>query len=248
MSCATETLCCSGSMSEERGRIGIIDALRGFSILLVIVYHFCYDLYAAGIIPETLMYHPVVNVLEQFFASVFILMSGVVCRMSRSNLKRGLLMLACALVITVFTWFYDRGNSLILFGILHFLGAAAVIFHFARPLIDRIPGKLQLFLWPLLAAATWWLPFTVTDISYLWIFGIRDAAFFSADYFPLLPYIFVYFWGTYLGKPIRDGRFPKWFYAFRCPALEFVGKHTLPVYLAHQPLCYALVLLIERMI
>ena len=57
-------------------RIELIDALRGLSILLMIIYHGAYDLYLWCGLPSWLPFNPLINTLQVFFARVFIAVSG----------------------------------------------------------------------------------------------------------------------------------------------------------------------------
>ena len=229
------------------GRVYIIDALRGLSILLMVVYHLHFDFYEQGIIGRNVIFSPLVRFLQTFFASLFILMSGISCRFSRNNLKRGLLMFAAGMAVTAVTYLYDP-DLIVRFGILHFLGAAAVLFALLQKPLDRlIPKAAAPFLCVLLAILTWDLPNHTYGVRWLWMFGFPPPNFISSDYFPILPNIFIYLFGTWLGTYIAAGRFPSWFYRFRCRPLEWIGKKTIWVYLVHQPVCVAIVWLIQKL-
>lgn len=233
--------------SRKHGRIGIIDAVRGLSILLMVIYHLHFDFYEQGIMDGNLLFSPLVSFLQTFFASVFILMSGISCRFSRNNLKRGLLMFAAGMVVTLVTAWYDP-HLIVRFGILHFLGASAVLFALLEKPLDRLfPQPLLPLLCVALAILTWDLPNHTYRVRWLWMFGFPPSGFVSSDYFPLLPYIFIYLFGTWLGRLICDKRFPRWFYRFRCPVLEWIGRKTMWVYLVHQPVCMGIVRLILKL-
>jgi len=65
-------------------------------------------------------------------------------------------------------------------------------------------------------------------------FGIYDGSFTSADYFPLLPWCGVFFLGAFAGRFFKKGEgsikpAPRW-----TKPLDFVGRHALIMYLAHQ--------------
>ena len=53
----------------EKSRYYALDALRGLSILLMVAYHFGYNLVMYRIAPAGLIYNPLLNVLQPFFAS-----------------------------------------------------------------------------------------------------------------------------------------------------------------------------------
>lgn len=229
------------------GRVGIIDAVRGVSILLMVVYHLHIDLYNSRIIGGELLFSPFVDFLQTFFASLFILMSGISCRFSRNNLKRGLMMFAAGMVVTLVTYVYDP-SMIIRFGILHFLGASAALFALLQKPLDKLlPSFLAPAVYLALTALTWDIPnHYYPGVRGLWMFGFRAPGFRSADYFPLFPFFFIYLFGTWMGTFIAAGRFPRWFYRLRCPVLEWIGRKTIWVYMLHQPLCVGLVWLIAK--
>lgn len=229
-------------------RIQLLDALRGFCIILVIAYHLGYDLVARGILPEGALYNPVLGFLQPFFAGVFIVLAGVSSRFSRSNLKRGLVLLGCATLVSAvsFAVLPDWGLSWevvtgaykpakgefvgvpILFGILHLLAACVLLY----ALLEKLK----------IAA-----PFVLLAAFLLPRFGVTEwPALPSADYFPIVPWGFLFFFGVWLGGPIRDGVFPKRFYTAKIPVFPVIGRHTLLIYLAHQPVLYGIFWLIER--
>jgi len=223
------------------GRIGAIDALRGLSIILMVAYHFGYDLVLFDLVPVGTLYNPLLNTLEPFFAGLFITLCGVSTYFSRSNLKRGLLILLCAVPVTVATYLLDP-DFFILFGILHCLGCCVLLYCLLRPLLDRLPDGIKLSLYLAGLAASFFIRRIPVKTDALLMFGLASPEFDPADYFPLLPWFFIFLLGTWVGKYIFERRFPDWFYTFRCRPLEFFGRHTLLIYLAHQPVCYGIVM------
>jgi uncharacterized membrane protein len=208
------------------GRIELIDGLRGFCIILVIAYHLGYNLVEREYLPIGAIDNLPLNILQPFFAGVFILLAGVSSRLSRNNLKRGLLLAGCALLVTGVSIAFD---SPIYFGILHLLASCILLY----ALIDklRVPTAPVMLLGAFFAVY-----FKVT----------RWPVVSSADYFPLLPWGFLFFFGVLLGRPIYEGAFPEWFYRVKIPLLPAVGRKTLLIYLGHQPMLYGVLWIVER--
>lgn len=222
-----------------------MDAMRGLSLCLMVIHHFLYDLVVFAGAPSWFFWNPVFEVLHYFFAGLFILLSGVSSNFSRSNTKRGLKALAVALGITVVTYFMEMP---ILFGVLHLLGTCMLLYGLtqnrwqdwqrrnekAQPLVC-ILGIL------VFARLVNGYP---TTIPHLWMFGLTTPDFYSSDYFPLLPWMFVFLLGTWAGRYVREGRLPRWFYEAKAPLLAAVGRRSLLIYVAHQPVLYGLTMLL----
>ncbi len=222
---------------KKGDRIRLLDSVRGLCVIGMIAHHLAYDLYLFGFIPEEIIFSPLVTRLyTPLLAATFMLISGICCRFSRSNIRRGIRTLAASLLVSAVSLVVGQP---ILFGVLHFFGCAMVIYGLCGKAIDRIPRKAALALWAVLFAIT-----AVTllhrsyDISGLWWLGIHRSDFFSADYYPLMPWIFMFFMGTVLGSYVIDGRLPARFYSSGGSRLEPIGRHALLIYLAHQPLCF----------
>ena len=134
-----------------------------------------------------------------------------------------------------------------------------VLFWLLRPLLDKIPLWAGLAVFGLLTWLTWniqngqlgfapiWslqLPASWYQSNWLMPLGFVPNGFFSADYFPLLPWVFVFFAGSLAGVPLKEGRFPAFVYPTHVRWLAAVGRHTLWIYLLHQPVIYGVLSLI----
>jgi uncharacterized membrane protein len=83
---------------------------------------------------------------------------------------------------------------------------------------------------------------------YLWPLGWTTAGFYSSDYFPLFPWLFVFLLGTLAGDPIKARRLPAWFYELKPPFFPALGRRALIVYLLHQPVLYGITLVVLRLL
>ncbi|MBE7002981.1 MAG: DUF1624 domain-containing protein [Ruminococcaceae bacterium] len=228
-------------MESKKQRIELMDAARGLSLILMVFYHFFYDLVVFAGAPRWIFHNVVFDPLQYFFAGLFILISGVSSNYSHSNVLRGLKTLGVALVITLVTTVMDMP---IVFGILHLLGVCMLLYG----LTQRLWAKLPAWVVPTLSVLGVLLTARLvngypSENPHLWMFGLVTPEFESADYFPLLPWMFVFLLGTWAGKYVREGRLPKWFYETRVPFLPAVGRKSLLIYIVHQPVLYGLTML-----
>lgn len=225
-----------------------MDAARGLSIFLMVFHHFFYDLWVFAGAPRWLFHNVLFDPLQIFFAGLFIFLSGVSSNFSHSNVKRGLKTLGIALVITLVTYFM---GMIITFGVLHLLGTCMLLYglteKFWRKLHEKLPWAIPaLSLIGIFATARFVHGYPTTT-PHLWMFGLVTAEFESADYFPLLPWMFVFLLGTWAGKYIREGRMPKWFYETKVPFFPLLGRNSLLIYVLHQPVLYGLTMLIVQL-
>ena len=231
-------------------RYPFLDELRGAAILMMIAYHLLYDgvVFAGWDIP---LFSPPLSIWQDSIGALFILLSGCMCRLSRSNWRRGLRCLAAACVITAVTFFLVPTVA-DWFGVLHFLGCAMLLYPVFRPLLDRfppLPGAVACFLlfwvtYPVNRGKIGMLIWQVDLPTFLYrnfataILGFPPYHFVSSDYYPLLPWIFLFLAGYWLGEAFLQRRVPEFCYREHLPALGWIGRHALIIYLVHQPVVY----------
>lgn len=259
-------------------RIILLDEVRGFCILCMIIYHalviadrfFSYQI--AGTLWHALSY------IQPLYVLAFLLISGISCRLSHSNLQRGLKLAGISILISVLTvpvlHAFSFSGAEDLFGILHCLAANILLFAVVSSLWPRVSAAAQklkrrrlsndvplanessastgnasgsrlakygIFLCAVLFIITsFFFPISNAETNRFFWLGIHSADFFSVDYYPLLPWSFPFFLGTFLGISVKEGRTPAWAYPSRVKAFAFVGRHALLFYLVHAPLLYLL--------
>jgi uncharacterized membrane protein len=232
-------------MEQPKQRIELMDAARGLSLVLMVFYHFFYDLVVFAGAPRWIFRNVVFDPLQYFFAGLFILISGVSSNYSHSNVRRGLKTLAVALVITLVTAVMEMP---IVFGILHFLGVCMLLYgltqRFWRALGEKLPWAIPALCLIAIVLTAKFVNGYPTETPHLWMLGLVTPEFESADYFPLLPWMFVFLLGAWAGRYVREGRLPGWFYETKVPFFPLVGRNSLLVYVLHQPVLYALTMLI----
>ncbi len=223
-------------------RLALVDALRGFAVAQMIVYHFIYDLAYFGWVDLAMTRdHPWVA-WRTAIVTQFLLLVGVslVLRTSfkpsgADFWKRWAQIAAAALLVSAGSWLVF-GPRFIYFGILHFVAASLLI---ARPL-------LRLGAWNIvLGAVCIALGLTYTHEFFnappANIVGFMTFKPRTEDYVPLFPWIGVVLVGAGLAALWQRTRWrvprvlvpankhaPSW--------LLFLGTWALTVYLLHQPI------------
>jgi len=260
----------TGSPAQaKQPRIILLDELRGFAVLLMIFYHGFYVAYAAFDFSIGKVLFDFFTPVEPFFAGLFIVISGISSRLSRSNAKRGLKLLGVALAVTLVTAVLlplaGAGGFGIYFGILHFLALSMLAFAALRPLLDKIKpawgaaASFALYFLTRGLTAGWLgpnisgflkfsLPARLYEIPWLFPLGVCTSSFSSADYFPLIPWFFIFAAGTFLGAALKQGKVPGSAYRRRVPPLAFLGRHALAVYIAHVPAVAAVLALVTLLL
>ncbi len=186
------------------------------------------------------------------------MMCGVSCMLSHNNLHRGLKILVAAMGVTFFSVLFMR-DAPIIFGILHLLGSCVVLYALLKKLIDKIPVLWGIVVCIVLFFVTYnvdkgyllFEPFALTlpdrlyESGYFMIFGFRYPFAAYSDYFPLLPWMFAFFAGVFLGRYMASREISESMYKSRIPFLSMLGTNAFFVYLIHQPLIFGVYYLIS---
>lgn len=244
--------------AKGKSRIHTLDELRGFAVFCMIFYH---AFFSIGVFFGVKWGVTLINFFspaEPYFAGLFIFISGISSQLSHSNLERGVKLMIIALGISLVTYLVLGDKEMIRFGILHMLAVCMITFGLIEKYLKIIPMWIGIIFNILLFAVTYnvvlgyiGLPFIFSyklppewyTTSFMFPFGFPNRTFSSSDYFPLLPWFFLFFAGTFLGRLAATNKFPKFMYKKRIPFLSFMGRHALIIYIAHQPviwgICYA---------
>lgn len=233
-------------------RYRILDSLRGAALVSMAAYHAVWD--AAFFRGAEIKWFggPAGRAWQLSICCSFILLSGFCCCMGRRPLRRGLTVFACGALVTAATWFFP--DVRIVCGVLTLLGSCMLLSAPLKGAVQKCPP------WPSAAVcAALFLAFYNAPRGFLgfgtfrlelpaflynnaMIFvGFPSAEFTSADYFPLLPWAFLFFAGAFLFRAALALGFNEKTAERLCvPPLEFLGRHSLAVYLLHQPVLLAL--------
>lgn len=225
-----------------RPRVAFFDSLRGFTIVSMVAFHASYD--AAYIYGFDLPWFtdPVFQAVWRASISwVFLLLAGWMTSFSRSNLKRAGVYAVAALVVFAATSIAGVDTA-VTFGILYCMAASTLLAALLKPAIERIHPLAGLVLCLALFALTYFVPLARYPVPGLAWLGFPSPAFASGDYYPLVPFAFMYLAGAFGARAFaryRPEGYPAWMVGARVPVLARIGTLSLPIYLVHQPLLIA---------
>lgn len=235
-------------MAGKGGRIFFLDELRALALIGMIVYHAAYDLYAIfGV--DFDFYSGGWDTLQMAVCCTFIVIAGISARLTKSALKHGLVVFGCGMLMTIGTYFF-MPSQIIRFGVLHFLGASMIIYHLFRRSVNKTPALLgavisisaYLCLYGLPSGSIFFgkvaVPANLYFSKILAVIGLPGNGFRSADYFPLLPWFFLFLFGCFIGKWFRERKIPDFMLKKHSDFLCSIGSNTLAIYIVHQPVIY----------
>lgn len=234
-------------------RIWELDAFRGLCIIGVVIVHLIYDVVD--------LYHLIqwdypswFSFIKDWGGILFLIISGICVTLGSHSIRRGLVVLGGGLVCTAATYgMYRTGfdqSIIIYFGVLHCLGVCMLLW----PTYKNMPWWGLLLHGIALAAIGLYVDHLIVNRSmyiyekWLMPLGFYWRGFASSDYFPLLPNLGFFLMGAALGKTLykrKTSLLPKVNEKNAVlRALRFCGKHSLWIYLLHQPIlngiCYLL--------
>ena len=245
----------------QKPRIWPIDFLRGLALVNMLAYHFMYDwVYVFGLPAAWYdISRPAVHAWQQYICWSFILLSGFSLHLARRPVKNGLTVAACAAALTAVTVLFLPAEA-IWWGVLHLNACAVLLTTLLQKPLQKLPPAAGLAACAALFALTNQLPWGYFGFerwrlaavpaglyraNLFWL-GLPDLGrFASADYFPLLPWLFLFWCGWFAARlwPPRPAAKP-------APAalrpLCWLGGRTLLLYMLHQPLIYGALWVLVR--
>ena len=244
-------------VTDRPARIWEIDALRGLAIVEMVCYHFTWDLAYFGLIQANLLAGPW-QVFARTIATTFILVMGISLTLSHTRasqragdsslflkyLRRGGQIFGLGILITIATYFFI-GRGFVIFGILHLLGLSIIL---AYPFLGR-SRWLSLAVGLAAIGVGIYLNRLVVSYPYLIWLGVKQSGTYMVDYYPLLPWFGVALLGVFAGYslyPAATRRFnlPDWSQVGPVRGLRFLGRHSLLIYMVHQPILIGLLILL----
>lgn len=255
----------------EKGRFWEIDFLRGIAVVLMIFYHFLFDLEMLNYGLDTQSGIPLL--IGRTSAILFVFLVGVSSSLSwsrgiinnRDNVRhfifRGIKIFLLGLVITVFTYLLFP-REFIIFGVLHFIGVAIIL---SIPFLYYRINSFVLFVLGIIVVGTGlFLSTKVFDFNYLLWLGCVPRGFMTFDYFPIFPWYGI----TLIGLSFGQKFYQDYSRQFTIPSFSrfsneinlitpitkitkiFValGRNSLVIYFIHQPVLVSMIYFINFLI
>jgi len=212
------------------------------------VYHFAFDLRLYGVTATNFENDPLWLGFRAVIVTTFMGLVGVSLGLaSRSGAstvrfwRRIALIAACALAVSIVSYL-TFPHSFIYFGILHCIAIASVL---AAPFV-RWP-MIALVIGVVLIVAGLTLSHPVFDAPALSVFGFVTHKPMTDDYVPLAPWAGIVFIGIALGEMLGRKSFSAIAPLAASPApLRWLGRHSLAVYMVHQPILLGILWLFVR--
>lgn len=231
-----------------------IDFLRGIAIIMMIIFHFLWNLnyfYKFNIILSSGFW----KIFQITAACLFLFLVGISLTISnikknvkyKKYLKSGLKIFSFGLIITLVTIFIFP-NSFVIFGILHLIGISIIISYIFRKFkyVNLILGISFIIIGNILKNY-------VVNFNWLIFLGLRPNIFSSVDYFPIFPWFGMILIGLFFGKILystnkRNFKLKNLSENPIIKVLCFLGKKSLIIYLLHQIVLYGIFFILTNLL
>lgn len=239
---------------QKAGRLAGLDTIRGITLLSMMLYHTCWDL--VFLFGKKIPGYSGLGgyVWQQSICWTFILLAGFCWSLGSHHLKRGLIVFGSGILIT-FVTLLVMPESRVIFGVLTLIGSCMLLLIPMEKLLLKLraeiglAGSFLLFLlfrnvntgylgfgnWNILK-----LPDGFYENLFTTYLGFPQKGFFSADYFSLLPWFFLFLTGFYLYQLVQKNHMMEKLFSWRVPGFDVIGRHSLLIYLLHQPAVFAI--------
>ena len=209
--------------------------MRGIAIIMMIAFHFIYDLNSFGFSDIPLFTHWAGIAWRCLIVFLFLSAVGISLVIAHGKginfkkfLKRLLYLGIAALFVSAGTYVMFP-DGWVYFGILHLIWFSTII---AISFVNLPKTSLLIAALILIGAI-----FDQPNLSFISYLLEPYLPFGSVDYYPLFPWLSFVFIGIYLG---HNPYYQKIF-IFRLNWLEVIGKHALIIYLTHQIVLFSIV-------
>jgi len=242
----------------NKKRYTVLDNIRGATLVSMMLYHGTWNLVYIFGKPWAWYRTTAAYCWQQSICWTFILLSGFCWSLGKRKWRRALEVFGAGILITAVTLIAMPQNRVV-FGVLTCLGSCMLLLTLLQGFFEKIPwaagltGAFTMFVltrninrgylgfgpWNLLK-----LPENLYKNWFSTYVGFPAATFFSTDYFSVFPWIFLFLAGYFLYKAVEQKQKLDCLCMGEIPLLSWLGKHSLPIYLLHQPIIYGVLLLV----
>ena len=231
---------------QKAGRLAGLDTIRGITLLSMMLYHTCWDL--VFLFGKKIPGYSGLGgyVWQQSICWTFILLAGFCWSLGSHHLKRGLIVSGSGILIT-FVTLLVMPESRVIFGVLTLIGSCMLLLKLRAEI--GLAGSFLLFLLfrnvntGYLGSGNWnilKLPDGFYENLFTTYLGFPQKGFFSADYFSLLPWFFLFLTGFYLYQLVQKNHMMEKLFSWGVPGFDVIGRHSLLIYLLHQPVVFGI--------
>lgn len=240
---------------KNKKRYAGLDQVRGMALFSMIAYHGTWDLVYLFGFDWPWYQSELAYFWQQSICWTFLFLSGFCQPLGKRKLKRGIAVFLCGCLVSMATLAAMPENR-VLFGVLTLIGSCMLLMIPGEGILGQIPpsggflASFALFVMTKEINSGYlgfgnWTICRVPDFLYRNLltayFGFPAKDFYSTDYFPLLPWLFLFLAGYFAYYVFQQkkwlGRLD-WNSRGIGKVFEWLGRHSLAIYLAHQPLLY----------
>lgn len=228
--------------SARTARFAAVDLARGIAIVGMAVYHFSWDLTYFGLAGFDLLGDPFWLAFRAVVLSSFLLLVGISHVLAQAKgfamrpfLRRLLLVTASAALITAASY-AAFPQTYIFFGVLHCIAVSSLLLL----AVARLPSIIVAAVAAACFAAPELIEAPLFDLPLLVWLGLATWTPASNDFVPLLPWFGMVAAGVVLGRALaaRETVLRWQWQGASSSVLQWAGRHSLIVYLLHQPLLF----------
>lgn len=235
-------------------RLFVVDVARGLAVVLMVFFHFVWDLQYFGLLGVNVFSTPW-QIFARSIGSSFIFLLGLSLALRHQRvglttayvLRRVSLLFGLGMSISLATYLFV-GASYVRFGILHLLGAATLL---VLPWVN-VRAQWSALAGGALLIAGYFLGRIAVPFPWLIWLGLPQAGVEMVDYYPLLPWSGFALLGLSAGRAITlaggpPERATRLSASQPSRALRWLGRRSLTIYLLHQPVLISLLLTIQAL-
>lgn len=244
----------SDPVASPRLRLALLDVLRGVAILAMIVYHFFFDLELFDLGAFGVSEHWGWIAFVRTIPAAFLMIAGISLYLAhrsaihwRNFWWRIGYLVAAAILITVISYVIEP-EAIIWFGILHSIAASSII----GLAFLRAPLWLLILVAALVLAGPLFATPLLNAPVLLWL-GLGTEAPPSNDYNPLVPWFAFMLVGIAIARVLSPyaakAAWARWTpHDVATRTLALAGRHSLLIYLLHQPILMTVLYGVSRMV